>query len=76
MRIVLLAFNKLGKSMLIFSKMALEKGYIAINEEHCPKLIASLRSVREKDGLLQKKGVTRFDNAYDAFRMNLRIYEF
>ena len=73
-RIVPIPFNKLGKRMLVFSKMALEKKLIAINEDHFPKLIASLRSAKEKDGLLQKAGVTRFDNVYDAYRMNLRLY--
>jgi len=74
-RIVPIAFNKSGKRMLVFSKMALEKKLISINEDHFPKLIASLRTAKERDGILQKS-VTKFDNVYDAYRMNLRLFEF
>ena len=62
------------KSMLGNCKMLLERdggGYIAINPKF-DKLITSLRTAVENEGMLDKEA-TSYDYVFDAFRLALRF---
>jgi hypothetical protein len=54
--------------------MILEDGHICINKKH-DKLITSLRTAVENEGVLDKE-VTSYDDIFDAFRLALRFYSF
>ena len=71
MDVVPVSFSNEHKSMLGNCKMLLERerGYIAIN----PKLITSLRTAVENDGVLDKEA-TSYDDVFDAFRLALCFY--
>jgi hypothetical protein len=60
--------------MLGNCKMFLERdgGYIAINPNF-DKLITSLRTAVENDGVLDKES-TSYDDVFDAFRLALHFY--
>ena len=74
MDIVPINFSTEHKSMLGNCKMLLERdgGYIAINPKF-DKLITSLRTAVEKDGVLDKEA-TSYDDVFDAFRLALSFY--
>jgi DNA primase large subunit len=58
------------KAMLRHAKMIFEKGYVSINQD---KLITSLRTAVENEGILDKV-ITSYDDIFDAFRLALRFY--
>jgi hypothetical protein len=76
MDVVPVSFSTEHKSMLGNCKMLLERdgGYIAINPKF-DKLITSLRTAVENDGMLDKE-VTSYDDIFDAFRLALCFYRF
>ena len=67
-------FSTEHKAMLGHAKMIFEKGYVSINSKH-DKLITSLRTAVENEGVLDKE-VTSYDDIFDAFRLALRFYSF
>ena len=71
---VSVSFSTEHKSMLGNCKMFLERdgGYIAINPKF-DKLITSLRTAVENDGVLDKEA-TSYDDIFDAFRFALHFY--
>jgi hypothetical protein len=60
--------------MLGHVKMMFENGYVSINPKH-DKLITSLRTAVENEGILDKE-VTSHDDIFDAFRLALRFYSY
>ncbi len=79
MTIVPVNFNKEHKAMLGHCKMILEheprNGKIAINPDRFDKLITSLRTAVDNDGVLDKES-TSFNDISDAFRLALKFYHF
>jgi hypothetical protein len=77
MRIVPVNFNSEHKAMLGHCKMILETdgGRIAINQERFDKLITSLRTAVDNDGVLDKEA-TSYNDIFDAFRLALKFYRF
>jgi hypothetical protein len=77
MRIVPVNFNKEHKAMLGHCKMLLEHdgGRIAINPDRFDKLITSLRTAVDNDGVLDKEA-TSYNDIFDAFRLALKFYHF
>ena len=77
MKIVPVNFNKEHKAMLGHCKMILEQnpGKIAINPEKFDKLITSLRTAVDNDGILDKEA-TSYNDIFDAFRLALKFYHF
>jgi hypothetical protein len=77
MKIIPVNFNKEHKAMLGHCKMILEKdgGRIAINPDKFDKLIISLRTAVDADGLLDKES-TSYHDIFDAFRLALKFYSF
>jgi hypothetical protein len=77
MRIVPVNFNKEHKAMLGHCKMILENdgGRIAINPYKFDKLITSLRTAVDNDGVLDKES-TSYNDIFDAFRLALKFYHF
>ena len=62
--------------MLGNCKMILEHeggGRIAINPDKFDKLITSLRTTVDNDGILDKKS-TSYNDMFDAFRLELKLY--
>jgi hypothetical protein len=76
MKIVPVNFNSEHKAMLGHCKMILEKdgGHIAINAKF-DKLITSLRTAVDNDGVLDKES-TSYNDIFDAFRLALKFYHF
>jgi hypothetical protein len=76
MDVVPISFAVEHKSMLGNCKMLLERdgGYIAINPKF-DKLITSLRTAVEDDGILDKEA-TSYDDIFDAFRLATCYYRF
>jgi hypothetical protein len=76
MDVVPVSFAAEHKSMLGNCKMLLERdgGYIAINPKF-DKLITSLRTAVENDGMLDKEA-TSYDDIFDAFRLAMCYYRF
>jgi hypothetical protein len=76
MDVVPVSFSTEHKSMLGNCKMLLERdgGYIAINPKF-DKLITSLSTAVENDGILDKEA-TSYDDVFDAFRLALCFYRF
>jgi hypothetical protein len=76
MDVVPVSFSTEHKYMLGNCKMFLERegGYIAINPKF-DKLITSLRTAVENDGMLDKEA-TSYDDVFDAFRLALCFYRF
>lgn len=72
MKVLPINFNQEHKAMLSYCKMLLENGYIAINPV-CDKLVISLRTAIEDNGILDKE-TTSYNDAFDAFRLALRYY--
>jgi hypothetical protein len=74
MDVVPVNFSTEHRSMLGNCKMLLERegGYIAINPKF-DKLITSLRTAVENDGVLDKEA-TSYDDVFDAFRLALHFY--
>jgi hypothetical protein len=77
MKIVPVNFNKEHKAMLGHCKMLLEKngGRIAINAARFEKLITSLRTAVDNDGVLDKEA-TSYNDIFDAFRLALKFYHY
>jgi hypothetical protein len=50
-------------------------GKIAINPDRFDKLITSLRTAVDNDGVLDKEA-TSYNDIFDAFRLALRFYHF
>jgi hypothetical protein len=77
MKIVPVNFNKEHKAMLGHCKMILEQdpGKIAINPDRFDKLITSLRTAVDNDGVLDKES-TSYNDIFDAFRLALKFYSF
>ena len=76
MKVVPVNFNKEHKAMLGHCKMILENegGRIAINPVF-DKLITSLRTAVDNDGVLDKEA-TSYNDIFDAFRLALKFYQF
>ena len=74
MTVIPVNFSTEHKAMLSHCKMIFEKGYVSINPKH-DKLITSLRTAVENEGVLDKE-VTSYDDIFDAFRLALRFYSF
>jgi hypothetical protein len=77
MKIVPVNFNKGHKAMLGDCKMIMENdgGRIAINPDRFDKLITSLRTAVDNDGVLEKEA-TSCNDIFDAFRLALKFYHF
>src|ERR671933_1695392 len=77
MKIIPVNFGKEHKAMLGHCKMILEddRGKIAINPDTFDKLITSLRTAVDNDGILDKE-VTSYNDIFDAFRLALKFYHF
>src|SRR5919197_1322649 len=77
MKIVPVNFNKEHKAMLGHCKMIMESegGRIAINPDRFDKLITSLRTAVDNDGMLDKEA-TSYNDIFDAFRLALKFYSF
>jgi hypothetical protein len=77
MRIIPVNFNSEHKAMLGHCKMILESegGRIAINPDKFDKLITSLRTAVDNDGILDKEA-TSYNDIFDAFRLALKFYHF
>jgi hypothetical protein len=75
MDVVPVSFSTEHRSMLGNCKILLERdgGYIAINPKKFDKLITSLRTAVEDDGVLDKEA-TSYDDVFDAFRLALHFY--
>jgi hypothetical protein len=54
--------------------MLIEQNHVSINLKH-DKLVTSLRTAVEREGILDK-AVTIYDDILDAFRLALRFYSF
>ena len=67
-------FSAEHKAMLGHAKMIFEKGYVSIKPIH-DKLITSLRTAVENEGVLDKE-VTSYDDIFDAFRLALKFYSY
>ena len=67
------SFNAEHIEMLGHTKMLIEKELVAINPRF-NKLITSLRTAVEQDGILHKQS-TSFNDTFDAFRLSLKYYE-
>jgi hypothetical protein len=63
--------------MLAHCKMILETdgGRIAINPHKFDKLITSIRTAVDNDGILDKE-CTSYNDMFDAFRLALKFYHF
>jgi hypothetical protein len=77
MRIVPVNFNSEHKAMLGHCKMILENdgGRIAINPDKFDKLITSLRTAVDNNGVLDKES-TSYNDIFDALRLALKFYHF
>jgi hypothetical protein len=77
MKIVPVNFNSEHKAMLGHCKMILEHDprKIAINPDKFDKLITSLRTAVDNDGILDKEA-TSYNDIFDAFRLALKFYHF
>jgi hypothetical protein len=77
MKIVPVNFNKEHKAMLGHCKMLLEddRHKIAINPDKFDKLITSLRTAVDNDGMLDKEA-TSYHDIFDAFRLALKFYRY
>jgi hypothetical protein len=77
MKIVPVSFNKEHKAMLGHCKMIIENegARIAINPDKFDKLITSLRTAVDNDGVLDKES-TSYNDIFDAFRLALKFYHF
>jgi hypothetical protein len=77
MKIIPVNFNKEHKAMLGHCKMILEQdgGRIAINPNKFDKLITSLRTAVDNDGVLDKEA-TSYNDILDACRLALKFYHF
>jgi hypothetical protein len=77
MKIVPVNFNSEHKAMLGHCKMLLEYdgGRIAINPDRFDKLITSLRTAVDNDGVLDKES-TSYNDIFDASRLALKFYHF
>jgi Terminase RNaseH-like domain len=77
MKVVPVNFNKEHKAMLGHCKMILENegGRIAINPDKFDKLITSLRTAVDNDGVLDKES-TSYNDIFDALRLALKFYHF
>ena len=77
MNVIPVNFSMEHKSMLGNVKMLMERDgdYVAINPKF-DKLIMSLRTaVEEGEGVLDKEA-TSYDDVFDAFRLEMRMYYF
>jgi hypothetical protein len=65
------------KAMLGHCKMILEddRDKIAINPDKFDKLITSLRTAVDNDGVLDKEA-TSYNDIFDAFRLALKFYHY
>jgi hypothetical protein len=77
MKIVPVNFNKEHKAMLGHCKMILENESrkIAINPDKFDKLVTSLRTAIDNDGVLDKEA-TSCNDIFDVFRLALKFYHF
>jgi hypothetical protein len=73
MQVLPVAFNSEHKEMLGNTKMFMEKGMVAIHPRF-NKLITSLRTALEQDGVLDKAS-TSYNDTFDAFRLAMKYYE-
>jgi hypothetical protein len=74
MTVIPVNFSTEHKAMLSHCKMLFEKGQISVSSKH-DKLITSLRTAVENEGVLDKE-VTSYNDIFDAFRLALRFYSF
>jgi hypothetical protein len=77
MRVIPVNFNKESKPMLGHCKLILEETdprRIATNPAF-DKLITSLRTAVDNEGVLDKEG-TSYNDIFDAFRLALKFYQF
>ena len=77
MKIVPVNFNSEHKAMLGHCKMILENdgGRIAINPDRFDRLVTSLRTAVDNDGVLDKES-TSYNDMFDALRLALKFYHF
>jgi hypothetical protein len=77
MKIVPVNFKSEHKAMLGHCKMIMENdgGRIAINPDRFDKLITSLRTAVDNDGVLDKEA-TSYNDMFDAFRLALKFYRY
>ncbi len=73
MKVVPVSFNSEHKEMLGNTKVFLEKGLVAIHPSF-NKLITSLRTAIEQNGVLDKAS-TSYNDTFDAFRLAMKYYE-
>jgi hypothetical protein len=72
MKVMPVNFATEHKCMLGYSKLVLEKGYLAVNKEF-DKLITSLRTAVSVENTLDKES-TSYNDCFDAFRLALKYY--
>ena len=72
MKVLPVNFASEHKAMLGYSKLVLEKGYLAINKEF-DKLITALRTALSIENTLDKES-TSYNDCFDAFRLALKNY--
>ena len=72
MKVLPVNFASEHKGMLGYSKLVLEKGYLAINKEF-DKLITALRTAVSVENTLDKES-TSYTDCFDAFRLALKYY--
>jgi hypothetical protein len=75
MQVIPVNFSTEHREMLGHAKMLMESGMVAINPVFFDKLVISLRTAVENEGLLDKEA-TSHNDILDAFRMCLKRYEF
>ncbi len=74
MGVIPVNFSTEHKAMLGHTKMLFEGGHVSVNSKH-DKLITSLRTAVENDGILDKEA-TSYDDIFDAFRLALKFYSY
>jgi hypothetical protein len=71
MTVIPVNFSTEHKAMFGHAKMLFERGQVSINKKY-DKLITSLRTAAENEGILDKE-TTQYDDIFDAFRLALRF---
>ena len=74
MDVIPVPFVSEHKHMITRCKMVSDKGYLSIHPKF-EKLIISLRTAVEQDGILDKE-LTSYNDIFDAFRLALKYHRF
>jgi hypothetical protein len=78
-KVVPVNFSQEHKQILMHTKMILEKGFLVVNPKFnnpkFDKLITSLRTAVDNEGVLDKESIS-YDDILDALRLSLKSVEF